>query len=64
MGITSFVENGKNPDLFTQGFVERTASENQFTYGKVKAVNVSYGKSQMDQKCSWISLVGIQEYSC
>ncbi|KAJ8652680.1 hypothetical protein O0I10_011687 [Lichtheimia ornata] len=37
--VINFVEHGKNPDLFTQGFVERTASENQFTYGKVKAVN-------------------------
>lgn len=50
IGIISFVEHGKNPDLFTQGFVERTASENQFTYGKVKAVNVSSRgcPSQMD----------------
>ncbi|ORY98898.1 transcription factor subunit Med10 of mediator complex-domain-containing protein, partial [Syncephalastrum racemosum] len=35
----SFVEHGKNPDIFTQGFVERTATENQFTNGKIKAVD-------------------------
>ncbi|KAF1798075.1 transcription factor subunit Med10 of mediator complex-domain-containing protein, partial [Mucor lusitanicus] len=34
----SFVEHGKNPDIFTQAFVERTATENQFTNGKIKAV--------------------------
>jgi hypothetical protein len=37
----SFVEHGKNPDIFTQGFVERAATENQFTNGKIKAVSVS-----------------------
>lgn len=36
-----FVEEGKNPDIFTQNFVERAATENQFTNGKIKAVNVS-----------------------
>jgi hypothetical protein len=35
------VEEGKNPDIFTQAFVERTATENQFTNGKIKAVSVS-----------------------
>ncbi|KAI8098623.1 transcription factor subunit Med10 of mediator complex-domain-containing protein [Halteromyces radiatus] len=36
--VISYVENGKNPDLFTQAFTSRTASENQFTHGKIKAV--------------------------
>ncbi|GAA5805527.1 hypothetical protein HPULCUR_011044 [Helicostylum pulchrum] len=40
--VINFVEHGKNPDIFTQGFVERAATENQFTNGKIKAVNVSY----------------------
>jgi hypothetical protein len=39
--LSSFVEHGKNPDIFTQGFVERAATENQFTNGKIKAVGVS-----------------------
>ncbi|KAI8148959.1 transcription factor subunit Med10 of mediator complex-domain-containing protein [Fennellomyces sp. T-0311] len=37
--VINFVEHGRNPDIFTQGFVERAASENQFTYGKIKAVD-------------------------
>lgn len=37
----SFVEHGKNPDVFTQGFVERAATENQFTNGKINAISVS-----------------------
>ncbi|KAG2215189.1 hypothetical protein INT46_001465 [Mucor plumbeus] len=36
--VINFVEHGKNPDIFTQGFVERAATENQFTNGKIKAV--------------------------
>lgn len=40
--MCSFVEHGKNPDIFTQGFVERAATENQFTNGKIKAVSVSH----------------------
>ncbi|KAI8098145.1 mediator complex, subunit Med10 [Gilbertella persicaria] len=36
--VINFVEHGKNPEIFTQGFVERTATENQFTNGKVAAV--------------------------
>ncbi|KAI8981842.1 mediator complex, subunit Med10, partial [Mycotypha africana] len=35
----SYIEQGRNPDLFTQAFVERTATENQFTNGKIKAVS-------------------------
>ncbi|KAI9484236.1 MAG: transcription factor subunit Med10 of mediator complex-domain-containing protein [Benjaminiella poitrasii] len=37
--VINYVEHGKNPDIFTQGFVERAATENQFTNGKIKAVN-------------------------
>ncbi|KAL0087068.1 transcription factor subunit Med10 of mediator complex-domain-containing protein [Phycomyces blakesleeanus] len=37
--VINYVENGKNPDIFTQTFVERAASENQFTNGKIKAVD-------------------------
>ncbi|KAI8376658.1 mediator complex, subunit Med10 [Choanephora cucurbitarum] len=36
--VINFVEHGKNPEIFTQGFVERTATENQFTNGKINAV--------------------------
>ncbi|KAF7722849.1 RNA polymerase II mediator complex subunit [Apophysomyces ossiformis] len=37
--VINYVEQGRNPDIFTQGFVERAASENQFTHGKIKAVD-------------------------
>ncbi|KAI8887447.1 hypothetical protein K501DRAFT_321340 [Backusella circina FSU 941] len=37
--VINFVEHGKNPDIFTQGFVDRAATENQHTNGKIKAVN-------------------------
>ncbi|KAI7865491.1 transcription factor subunit Med10 of mediator complex-domain-containing protein [Spinellus fusiger] len=36
--VINYVESGRNPDMFTQTFVERTASENQFTNGKIQAV--------------------------
>ncbi|CAO3696470.1 unnamed protein product [Rhizopus microsporus] len=37
--VINYVEHGRNPELFTQSFVERTATENQFTNGKIKAVD-------------------------
>ncbi|ORZ26073.1 transcription factor subunit Med10 of mediator complex-domain-containing protein [Absidia repens] len=37
--VINYVENGQNPDLFTQAFVSRTATENQFTNGKIQAVD-------------------------
>ncbi|CAO3627735.1 unnamed protein product [Mucor hiemalis] len=37
--VINFVEQGRNPDKFTQDFVERAATENQFTNGKIKAVS-------------------------
>ncbi|ORX49083.1 hypothetical protein DM01DRAFT_18760 [Hesseltinella vesiculosa] len=37
--VINFVENGKNPELFTQAFLSRAASENQFTNGKIQAVD-------------------------
>ncbi|KAI8989521.1 mediator complex, subunit Med10 [Pilobolus umbonatus] len=37
--VINYVEQGRNPDIFTQKFVERTATENQFTNGKIKAVD-------------------------
>ncbi|KAI8344407.1 transcription factor subunit Med10 of mediator complex-domain-containing protein [Chlamydoabsidia padenii] len=37
--VINYVENGQNPDLFTQAFISRTATENQFTNGKIKAVD-------------------------
>ncbi|CAO3618990.1 unnamed protein product [Cunninghamella blakesleeana] len=37
--VINYVENGKNPDLFTQGFISRAATENQFTNGKIQAID-------------------------
>ncbi|KAG0239861.1 RNA polymerase II mediator complex subunit [Actinomortierella wolfii] len=38
MEALSYIEDGKNPDLFTQSFVERVAGENQYTNGKLFAM--------------------------
>ncbi|KAF9978679.1 Mediator of RNA polymerase II transcription subunit 10 [Actinomortierella ambigua] len=38
MEALSYIEDGKNPDLFTQSFVERVAGENQYTNGKIFAM--------------------------
>lgn len=37
----SYIEDGKNPDLFSKTFVEAVAGENQFTNGKVTAMKAS-----------------------
>ncbi|KAG0168319.1 RNA polymerase II mediator complex subunit [Apophysomyces sp. BC1034] len=37
--VINYIEHGRNPDMFTQAFVERAATENQFTHGKIKAVD-------------------------
>lgn len=36
----SYVEQGRNPDIFTRAFIERAAGENQYTNGKIQAVSV------------------------
>ncbi|RUP16191.1 transcription factor subunit Med10 of mediator complex-domain-containing protein [Jimgerdemannia flammicorona] len=36
--VVKYVEEARNPDIFTQGFVERAAAENQFTNGKIRAI--------------------------
>ncbi|KAK3808931.1 MAG: transcription factor subunit Med10 of mediator complex-domain-containing protein [Linnemannia elongata] len=36
--VLSYIEDGKNPDLFSKTFVEAVAGENQFTNGKVTAM--------------------------
>ncbi|KAG0032056.1 hypothetical protein BGZ81_011733 [Podila clonocystis] len=38
MEVLSFIEDGKNPDLFTKSFIECVAGENQFTNGKITAM--------------------------
>ncbi|KXN72599.1 hypothetical protein CONCODRAFT_77689 [Conidiobolus coronatus NRRL 28638] len=35
--VINYLENGKNPDLFTRDFIERAAAENHFTKGKIAA---------------------------
>ncbi|KAI9146088.1 transcription factor subunit Med10 of mediator complex-domain-containing protein [Paraphysoderma sedebokerense] len=35
--VLRYIEDARNPDIFTKEFVERTAAENQFTNGKVEA---------------------------
>jgi len=39
--LNSFIEDGKNPDLFTKSFIECVAGENQFTNGKITAMKVA-----------------------
>ncbi|ORY04746.1 hypothetical protein K493DRAFT_311283 [Basidiobolus meristosporus CBS 931.73] len=36
--VLSFIEDGKNPDLFTRDYVERLAAESHFTNGKIEAM--------------------------
>ncbi|KAJ1894548.1 RNA polymerase II mediator complex subunit [Coemansia sp. RSA 376] len=36
--VLAFVKDGRNPDDFTSQFMERLASENQFTNGKISAL--------------------------
>ncbi|KAK9761151.1 RNA polymerase II mediator complex subunit [Basidiobolus ranarum] len=36
--VLSFIEDGKNPDLFTREYVERLAAESHFTNGKIEAM--------------------------
>ncbi|KAF9586175.1 Mediator of RNA polymerase II transcription subunit 10 [Lunasporangiospora selenospora] len=38
MEVLGYIEDGKNPDLFTKSFVECVAGENQFTNGKISAM--------------------------
>lgn len=60
--MSSFVEHGKNPDIFTQGFVERAATENQFTNGKIKAVGVSCLFWKFTRHLSSLILIILQEF--
>ncbi|KAF9291617.1 RNA polymerase II mediator complex subunit [Mortierella alpina] len=39
--VLSYIEDGKNPDLFSKTFVEAVAGENQFTNGKITALKAS-----------------------
>ncbi|KAF8933736.1 Mediator of RNA polymerase II transcription subunit 10 [Dissophora ornata] len=39
--VLSYIEDGKNPDLFSKSFVEAVAGENQFTNGKITALKAS-----------------------
>ncbi|KAJ1857133.1 RNA polymerase II mediator complex subunit [Coemansia sp. RSA 1822] len=36
--VLGYVKEGRNPDEFTSQFIERVASENQFTNGKIAAL--------------------------
>jgi mediator of RNA polymerase II transcription subunit 10 len=39
--VFSYVEDGRNPDLFSREFTERAVAENQFAHGRMKAFEVS-----------------------
>ncbi|KAF9192863.1 Mediator of RNA polymerase II transcription subunit 10 [Haplosporangium sp. Z 767] len=43
--VLSFIEDGKNPDLFSKSFIEAVAGENQFTNGKITAMKASQQKA-------------------
>ncbi|KAJ2615242.1 RNA polymerase II mediator complex subunit [Coemansia sp. RSA 1694] len=36
--VLTYIKDGRNPDEFTSQFMERLASENQFTNGKISAL--------------------------
>ncbi|KAF9353360.1 Mediator of RNA polymerase II transcription subunit 10 [Mortierella sp. NVP85] len=42
--VLSYIEDGKNPDLFSKSFIEAVAGENQFTNGKITALKASLYK--------------------
>ncbi|KAJ2091724.1 RNA polymerase II mediator complex subunit [Coemansia sp. RSA 986] len=37
--VLAYIRDGRNPDEFTSQFMERVASENQFTNGKIAALS-------------------------
>lgn len=39
--VVDYIENGRNPDVYTREFVELLAKKNQYLNGKMKAMKVS-----------------------
>ncbi|RUS17615.1 transcription factor subunit Med10 of mediator complex-domain-containing protein [Endogone sp. FLAS-F59071] len=46
--VVKYVEEARNPDIFTQSFVERAAAENQFTNGKIQAIKCQPARQWCD----------------
>lgn len=38
--VVQYIENGRNPDVYTREFVELTGKQNQYINGKMKAMKV------------------------
>ncbi|KAG0011000.1 Mediator of RNA polymerase II transcription subunit 10 [Entomortierella chlamydospora] len=47
--VLGYIEDGKNPDLFSKSFVEAVAGENQFTNGKITALKAGSFESALTQ---------------
>lgn len=39
LDIVEYIENGRNPDVYTREFVELLAKQNQYVNGKMKGMN-------------------------
>lgn len=42
-----YIENGRNPDVYTREFVELTGKQNQYINGKMKAMRVCMRLKEM-----------------
>lgn len=42
-----YIENGRNPDVYTREFVELTGKQNQYINGKMKAMRVCMRLEEM-----------------
>jgi mediator of RNA polymerase II transcription subunit 10 len=40
LDVVEYIENGRNPDVYTREFAELLAKQNQFVNGKMKAMGV------------------------
>lgn len=40
LDVVDYIENGRNPDVYTREFVELLAKQNQYLNGKMKAMKV------------------------
>ncbi|KAI9597389.1 transcription factor subunit Med10 of mediator complex-domain-containing protein [Syncephalis fuscata] len=59
--VIRYVEDGRNPDLFSREFAERTVAENQFANGRMKAFE-TFGQQLMEELGQVLPAHVIQSY--
>ncbi|KAI8053497.1 transcription factor subunit Med10 of mediator complex-domain-containing protein [Syncephalis plumigaleata] len=47
--VVRYVEDGRNPDLFSREFAERTVAENQFAHGRMMAFDVNFWTTTVEE---------------